>query len=304
MTLLSDRTQVHDGIIDASPPPMSTATPSRVTIATGLRALALLILWVLLYLLVLSSFQHGHDQRALYAALRTELALGEAPTGAPILPGTPLAVLAIPALDLTDEVVVEGSRNEQLREGPGHVTGTVLPGQQGVSVLAGRSTTFGGPFGGIDELAPGEAIIVTTAQGTFAYEVVAVRVKGDPVPAPPAAAQGRLTLMSSTSESGPLGALRPAQTVYVDAVLKNGAVAAGPVGQVDPEVTYMSVRLDVPTLAQLVLALQLLVLAVVGFAWAWHRWDRRVVWAAGVPVVLAALWLASSVASYLVPGLI
>ncbi|KAA1423914.1 class E sortase [Mumia zhuanghuii] len=306
MTLLEERarTQLHDGVVDASPPPSSTAVPSRVTVATVLQALALLIVWLLLYLTVLSSFQHGHAQRSLYAELRTELALGEAPSGAPIVPGTPLAVLSIPALDLGDEVVVEGSRNEQLRVGPGHVTGTVLPGQIGVSVLAGRSTTFGGPFGGLDELRAGDPIVVTTVQGTFRYDVVAVRVKGDPVPAPPKEGQGRLTLVSSLPGPGPLGALRPANTVYVDAALESGAVAAGPVGQTDLEATYMSGRLDVPTLAQLALALQLLLLAVAGFAWGWHRGNRRVVWAAGIPVVVAALWLATSLSAHLIPGLI
>ncbi len=300
----TDRTLLHSGHVDASPPPVGDALPSRFAVAQVLQVIAVTVAWLLIHLGLLSGFQHGHAQSALYDDLRTQLALGEAPAGAPIAVGAPIGLLSIAGADMDGEVFVEGTRNEQLQTGPGHVTGTVLPGQQGVSVLAGRSTTFGGPFSGLSDLDRGDRVVVTTVQGTFRYEVTGVRLKGDPIPAPPEPGQGRLTLMSSVPGPGLFGALRPANTVYVDAVLEKGAVAAGPVGQADPEVTYMSGRLDVPTLAQLALALQLLVLAIGIFAWGWNRWDRRVVWVAGVPVVLTALWLTTSLASRLLPGLI
>ena len=47
-----------------------------------------------------------------------------------------------------------------------------------------------------------------------------------------------------------------------------------------------------------------LVLALVGFAWARARWSPAGAWIAGAPCVLAALWLASSIGSRLLPGLV
>ncbi|MFI5428657.1 hypothetical protein [Aeromicrobium sp. UC242_57] len=51
----------------------------------------------------------------------------------------------MPDLDISNLVVVEGTRNAELQDGVGHETGTVLPGQQGVSTVVGKSFTFGAP---------------------------------------------------------------------------------------------------------------------------------------------------------------
>ena len=208
-------------------------------------------------------------------------------------------------IDVSRMVVVEGSRASQLQDGPGHVLSSVLPGQQGISVIAGRSLSFGAPFRRIAELRPGADITVTTGQGTFVYEVVGVRRKGDPVPGPVADGGSRLILTSAARGSG-LGSLQASQQVYVDAELAEGAVPAGAVAAADTEsdLHRMSTGTDVTTLALLALALQLLVLTLVGFAWAWSRWSRAAAWIAGGPCVLAALWLASSIGSRLLPGLI
>lgn len=298
------QTILHTGVVDDSPPPSGPRPPMRAGTAQSLQGLALLLLWVLAYLPVLSGFEHGHEQSRLYDEVRTQLALGEAPTGAPIAAGTPLGVLSIPDIGLRNEVFVEGTRNEQLTSGPGHVTGTVLPGQQGVSVLAGRSFSYGAPFGDVTELNQGARIRVTTSQGTFGYEVTGIRVKGDPVPAAPVAGSGRLTLVTALSSPGFLGGLRPSETVYVEAALVGKAVAAGPVGSRDTGTTYMTGHLDVRTLALLALSLQLLALVVIGVAWAWNRWSRRAAWIVGTPALLAALWLTTSIGSLLLPGLI
>lgn len=296
-------TMVHSGVVDASPPPRRGKEPTRLATAQGLQALALLIVWIFVYLGFLSGFEHGHHQSALYDDVRTQLALGELPTGAPIAPGTALGVLSIPSIGLDNEVFVEGTRNEQLQKGPGHVYGSVLPGQQGVSVLAGRSLTFGAPFRHIDDLKAGAIVRVITANGTFPYRVDGVRRKGDPIPPRPTGTAGRLTLVTSLRDSGPLGAVRPADTVYVDTSLPNGTVSPGAVGTIDPGVTYLSAHVDTATLAQLVLALQLLGLVLAACAWGWNRWSRIAVWIVGTPAVIASLWIASSLTSRLLPGL-
>ncbi len=297
------RTALHGGDVDASPPPVADRAPTRPAAGQALQVLGLLLAWTLLHLLVLSGFQHAHTQDRLYGELRPRLAAGEGPTSAVVAPGTPLGVLSVPDGGLRDEVYVEGSRNEQLLGGPGHVAGSVLPGQQGVSVLAGRSTTYGAPFRDIASLRRGAPITVTGGQGTFTYRVEGVRTAGDPVPSPPGEKQGRLTLVSSAPSGGVLGRLRPSAMVYVDAVLDDALPASGRAAA-DPGTTHMTGRWDVPTLAQLVLALQLLAIALGGLLWAWRRWSRRAAWVAGAPVVLAAAWLVSSVASRLLPGLV
>lgn len=305
MTVIEDvGTSVRSGPVDDSAPPRPRRPPVRLGAAQALQALAVLVIWGLVYLTVLSGFEHGHAQSQLYDKVRTQLALGEVPAGAPIEPGTPLGVLSIPALDLSNEVFVEGTRNEQLQDGPGHVYGSVLPGQQGISVLAGRSTTFGAPFRDAAKLPRGAAIEVTTSNGAFVYRVTGVRVKGSPIQAAPAAGAARLTLVTSLPRSGRLGSLRPAETVYVDAELSKGAVEPGAVGTLDAGVTYMSSSVDTATLAQLALALQLLCLVLAGCVWGWSRWSKAATWLVGGPAVIASLWVATSLFSLLLPGLV
>ena len=53
--------------------------------------------------------------------------------------GVPVAIIDIPHIGV-HEVVVEGARSGQLREGPGHLVGSSLPGQPGNAVIAGRHT--------------------------------------------------------------------------------------------------------------------------------------------------------------------
>lgn len=296
-------TVVHAGEVDGSPPPRRDREPARLATAQGLQALALLIVWIFAYLGFLSGFEHAHHQSALYDDVRTQLALGEAPTGAPIEPGTALGVVSIPSIGLDNEVFVEGTRNEQLQMGPGHVYGSVLPGQQGTSFLAGRSLTFGAPFRHVADLKKGSVVRVTTANGTFSYRVEGVRRQGDPAPAALPAGAGRLTLVTSHRDGGPLGAVRPSDTVYVDALVPQGAATAGAVGTVDPGATYLSAHVDTATLAQLVLSLQMFGVVVVACAWGWNRWNRVAVWIVGTPAVIASLWVATSLASRLLPGL-
>lgn len=84
--------------------------------------------------------------------------------------GEAFAQLRIPAIGL-DVTLVEGVRRRDLKKGPGHLTGTPVPGQPGNSVISGHRTTYGAPFGSLNELAPGDRIEVDTAIGTHLYEV-------------------------------------------------------------------------------------------------------------------------------------
>ena len=66
---------------------------------------------------------------------------------------------------------VEGTTRDDLKEGPGHYEGTPLPGTFGNAAIAGHRTTYLHPFWGVDNLTPGDVIIIRTIAGTFVYKV-------------------------------------------------------------------------------------------------------------------------------------
>ena len=92
--------------------------------------------------------------------------------------GEPLARLDIPRIGMEGTIIIEGVRPSDLRDGPGHFPETPLPGQYGNAALAGHRTTHGQPFFRIDELAPGDDIIVTTLAGRFTYVVTGTVIVG------------------------------------------------------------------------------------------------------------------------------
>ncbi len=66
--------------------------------------------------------------------------------------------------------MVEGTNTPDLRKGPGHYTGTPLPGQAGNAAIAGHRTTYGHPFYNLDSVKVGDPIVLTTLQGIFVYD--------------------------------------------------------------------------------------------------------------------------------------
>jgi sortase A len=86
--------------------------------------------------------------------------------------GSGLAIMRIPALGHDyAKVVIEGVEKDDLKKGPGHYPGTALPGQIGNFVVSGHRTTYGAPFNRVDELKPGDAIVVETKDTWFTYLV-------------------------------------------------------------------------------------------------------------------------------------
>jgi hypothetical protein len=204
----------------------TSRVPERdLVLSSGLMVVALLVAWVLLQTLVLGGLSYSRAQDRLYDELRTDLAAGTAPTGGVIAPGRPVALFSLPSLDI-DQVVVEGTSAGLLLDGPGHRRDTVLPGQAGVSLVYGRSRTFGRPFHVMMHEAVGTRLDVVTGQGRSTYRIEGVRRAGDDVPAPPAQGQGRLTLITAAGD-GRLGGLRPDELVYVDASLQSKPFPAG-----------------------------------------------------------------------------
>lgn len=92
--------------------------------------------------------------------------------------GDPVARLDIPAIDIDGKIVLEGVAPDDLSQGPGHFPETPLPGQYGNAAIAGHRTTHGQPFYRIDELAPGDDIVVTTLAGRYTYVVTGTVIVG------------------------------------------------------------------------------------------------------------------------------
>ena len=84
--------------------------------------------------------------------------------------GDSLTRIKIPALNL-DTVVVEGITPSALRAGAGHYPQTPLPCEGGNVSIAGHRTTYGRPFGSVDQLKAGDTIELTTPIGGCVYQV-------------------------------------------------------------------------------------------------------------------------------------
>jgi sortase A len=116
-------------------------------------------------------------------ALAEANALAKLPTGPPrVAPttaapseGSPIGEIRIPRIGLS-QVVVEGTNTDDLRKGPGHYTGTPLPGQGGNAAIAGHRTTYGHPFYSIDAVQKNDPIVLITNQGIFVYDTIRTQV--------------------------------------------------------------------------------------------------------------------------------
>lgn len=84
--------------------------------------------------------------------------------------GAPVGWLTIPTLHL-HQVIVQGTDEAELEDGPGHYPATPLPGEAGDAAIAGHRTTWARPFWSLDQLHPGDQIVVRTPQGRFTFTV-------------------------------------------------------------------------------------------------------------------------------------
>jgi LPXTG-site transpeptidase (sortase) family protein len=93
--------------------------------------------------------------------------------GRPWAIGAPIARLIIPALGL-DEIVMEGVGDEELNAGPGHLPGSVLPGERGNAVISAHRDRH---FSSLGSLQVGDEITTeTTSNRRLKWIVIARRV--------------------------------------------------------------------------------------------------------------------------------
>jgi LPXTG-site transpeptidase (sortase) family protein len=160
---------------------LTLTLPSLTRITAGLKAIRRHAAPVLFYsgvaVLGYAAFQYGTmllEQRHLLALWRAQQRTSStARQRDPVaVHETGLTRISIPSIDLS-AIVVEGTDLLSLLMGPGHLSGTSLPGDPGNSVISAHRDTF---FRNITDLVPGDHILVEREGRAFTYEVEGFRV--------------------------------------------------------------------------------------------------------------------------------
>ena len=269
--------------------PAHTGFPFRRVLSTTLIIMSASLLGFTLYIGLISGLHYDRAQHVAYADFRVDLAKALAPTGPMdpndptklLAPGSAMAVIDIPEIGL-HAVVFEGTTSDILESGPGHLRDTRYPGQVGIAEIMGRAAAYGGPFGRIGELSPGDEFTTTTGQGTARYRVRDLRRAHDREPPPLTPGHGRLILATADGI-----AFLPAGVLRVDADLVSPAQPAPPMVLTTANLAPAEQALAGDSAAWLPLVLwgQGLLLAAGLITWARTRWGRWQVWIVAVPVL-------------------
>ncbi|MEO9223520.1 MAG: class E sortase [Acidimicrobiales bacterium] len=217
--------------------------------------------------------------------------------------GDPIGQIDIPKIHVR-KTVVEGISDDELHRGPGHYPTTPLPGQKGNSAIAGHRSTYGAPFANVDQLGPGDKIIVTTPQGTFTYEVMAAPliVKPSEVSVLDDFGDNRLTLTACHPKYS------ATERIIIQAKLIGLPVAALS-GQTKAGAFHASLGMSWRRYLPLVWW-GLACAAIWAITWTasklldrrgigWRRWAPYI---AGVPVFLLSLWVLFGLVANLLPS--
>jgi sortase A len=221
--------------------------------------------------------------------------------------GNALGIISIPKIGV-NQVVVEGVDVDDLRKGPGHYPFTQLPGHAGNTAIAGHRTTYGAPFGNLDQLNAGDRITVTTVQGKFTYQVTTQQVvdpsdvavlAAPPAPAHPGPKIATLTLTTCNPKYSAAQRLVVKGNLVLDSgaqPLPAVATPKGAVASIDGLSGETSSR--TPTIIWAVIA------AIIGLLWwlAFHRHPRWPTWFVGAVPFLVALFFCYSYLERLLPS--
>jgi sortase A len=89
--------------------------------------------------------------------------------------GQAIGILQMPRLGAT-YTVVQGTDDSSLQKGPGHYPQTPFPGLGDTVAIAGHRTTYLAPFRNINQMRPGDRIVLTMRYAQFTYRVEYNRV--------------------------------------------------------------------------------------------------------------------------------
>jgi sortase A len=288
--------------------PAPSPNEPRWWIAVAWLVLSALLLGFVAHVTLVGSLQHARAQQVLYQDLRRDLADATSPLGqldvhgALVPDGTPIGLIEISTPDVDiEEVFVQGTAGRDLASAPGHRRDTVMPGQEGTSILMGRQATYGGPFGYLAALEEGDIIRITTGQGEAKYEVFGIRREGELLPQPLGAGEGRLELI--TADGSPLF---PSGTLHIDAELVS-TVQPTPAPVLTTEVlapAEMAMAGDPSGLLPTLFCAQLLIMAAVAVRWVRTRWGMWQTVTIAIPVLVPLAAATSDSAITLLPNLL
>jgi sortase A len=148
----------------------------------------LVVLLFVAYEVWITNIAADRAQAKIHSKLEKEWARGDDPllplpgTKDRTIPlGTGIANLYLPRLGIDYHwTIVEGTDQNDLSKGPGHYTGTALPGQVGNFSVAGHRVGKGEPFLNLDKLRSGDAVVVETKTTWFVYRIKGAPAGGDP----------------------------------------------------------------------------------------------------------------------------
>jgi sortase A len=262
----------------------------RTLIGTGV----IILLFVAYELWGTGLFEHRSQERLRRAApAPPSCGAGSAitnPEPPPTPDGEAVAIIKICKIGV-EKAVVNGVGDEDLKKAPGHYPETPLPGQPGNAAIAGHRTTYGAPFFRLDEMAIGDPILVSTAQGRFRYEVSEKTVVGpDRVQVLDNTPDNRLTLTTCDPR------FSAAKRLIIVAQLK-GEAAAAPVRPPPPatksgglagEAGLSGKRRSIVPTVEWGLIAAAVALAAYFIGRAWRKWPAYVI---ATPVFLVVLFV-------------
>ncbi len=292
-----DPTEPRAGLSEARTAAVPSSGRARRRVAFGFLVFAALVAAFLVFEFGLSGLSAARSQTILLQQFQSLSDQGVASTidWRPAN-GQPVGILSIPRLGL-QQVVVEGTSSSETAKGPGHFAASPLPGRPGNSVIAGRRTSYGKPFHGLDQLQPGDLIQVITGVGTFTYAVTGlatIHPNDQDVLGP--TTDNRLTLITSDPPYRASGRL----------VATASLVGLPAPAHLEPTVVIPQDQVGLTgepwAFAPLLLWLELLAVTIVGALWFRRRISTRVAWLLATPLSLALLWAIFSAMSRLLPA--
>jgi sortase A len=211
--------------------------------------------------------------------------------------GSPVAQIRIPRIGV-DDIVVQGISRDDLRKGPGHYPDTPLPGQVGNAAIAGHRTTYGAPFGDLDQLQNDDRIFLRTVEGSFTYVIYEKRavapddvsvLDNDP---------GRPAILTLTTCNPKYSA---AQRLVVHAALQQKPL---PAPKLPKHVRVTEAGLSGESGSKLPTLISGVIAALIGGLWwlAFHRHPRWTTWVVGVLPFAVALFFFYSYLERVLPA--
>jgi sortase A len=258
----------------------------------------------------------ARSQQALRASLRADVPTvagsGSRPTSggtaakgsskaAPtmVLDGGAVSLIEIPKIGVT-QAVVEGTTVDDLHKGPGHYTGSAMPGQIGNVAIAGHRTTYGAPFARLNELHANDVIYLTSKAGRYRYVVskdpfVVLPTQREVVAPTPDA---ELTLTTCHPRYEASRRLIVNAHLAPDSATPAQAVAASPFPGVGPTVLKNAVSAADAQITQFdFFVLPMCIFWGLLMIYAWfaatrlaERWAKYSAWLLATPVLMFLLW--------------